>query len=189
MAFLIENDLTKQQYLNIRLTAKKHNADIYPPYDSIIAAKALCYPENIITSESFCEIKLQDLLDHTSKRIILIPSINFNDNYLKEFEIIYKWGCDGSSGQSMFKQQYHCSNECSDSDLFLFSIVPLQMHSFNEANEKNIIWKNIRTSSTRFCRPIKFKFQKETKATTLHEVNAIEDQIQNLLASHIIFNG
>jgi len=189
LAFFIENDLTKHQYLNIRLTAKQHNADIYPPYDTIITAKALCYPENCIVSESFCEIKLQDLLNHTSKRIFEIPSIHFNENYLKEFEIIYKWGCDGSNGQSLYKQQYRDSNECSDSDLFLFSIVPLQLHSFNETNEKHIIWKNRRTSSTRFCRPIKFKFQKETKVTTLHEVNDIEDQIQNLLASHIIYNG
>jgi len=67
--FFIENDLTKHQCLNIRLTAKQRNADIYPPYDTIIAAKSLCYPENCIVSESFCEIKLQDLLNHTSKRI------------------------------------------------------------------------------------------------------------------------
>lgn len=42
--------------------------------------------------------------------------------------------------------RYRDSNECSDSDIFLFSIVPLQLHSFNETNEKHIIWKNRRTS-------------------------------------------
>jgi len=110
LAFFIENDLTKQQYLNIRLTANQHNADIYSPYDTIIAAKALCYPNNCIISESFCEIKLQDLLNHTSKRIFEIPLIHFNEDYLNEFEIIYKWGCDGSNGQSLYKQQYHNSN-------------------------------------------------------------------------------
>lgn len=39
LAFLIENKLTKQQYLNIRLGAKKKNCDIYPPYASILEAK------------------------------------------------------------------------------------------------------------------------------------------------------
>jgi hypothetical protein len=81
-------------------------------------------------SEYFCKIKLQDLLNHNSKRIFEIPSINLNENYLKGFEIIYKWSCDGSNRQSMYKQQYHCSKECSDSDLFIFSIVPLQLHFF-----------------------------------------------------------
>lgn len=67
-------------------------------YDIIIVAKSLCYTENCTVSESFCEIKLQDHLNHTSKRVFENSSINFNENYLKEFEIIYKWGCDGSYG-------------------------------------------------------------------------------------------
>jgi hypothetical protein len=41
LAFLIENKLTKQQYLNTRLGAKKKNCDIYSPYASILEAKKL----------------------------------------------------------------------------------------------------------------------------------------------------
>lgn len=39
LAFLIENKLTKQQYLYIGLGAKKKNCDLYPPYASILEAK------------------------------------------------------------------------------------------------------------------------------------------------------
>lgn len=54
LAFLIENKLSKQQYINIRLGSKKRNCDIYPPYDKIMAAKKRCYPDNLIISESGC---------------------------------------------------------------------------------------------------------------------------------------
>lgn len=190
LAFFIENNLTKQQYVNIRLSAKKRNADIFPPYNSIINAKKQCYPKNCIMSETYCEIKLQDLLDHTSTRIFLIPDIKINELFLKSFEILYKWGCDGSNGQSQYKQKYSDNNNSSsDKDLFLFSIVPLQLNSFDEQNNKHIIWTNNRTSSTRFCRPIKFKFEKETVETTLKEVNSVEDQIKQLTPTEILFNG
>jgi len=39
LAFFVENDLTKQQYINIRLSAKNRNANIYSPYSSIIKEK------------------------------------------------------------------------------------------------------------------------------------------------------
>lgn len=33
LAFIIDNNLTKEQYMNIRLISKAKNADIYPSYD------------------------------------------------------------------------------------------------------------------------------------------------------------
>jgi len=106
------------------LTAKTRNADIFPPYNTIITARKQCYPENcIMSSETHCEIKLQDLLDHTSKRIFLIPDVQIIEPFLERFEMLYKWGCDGSNGQSQYKQIYSESdndNLCSDKDPFLF---------------------------------------------------------------------
>jgi hypothetical protein len=104
--------------------------------------------------------------------------------------MLYKWGYDGSYGQSQYKQKYiDNDNSCSDKDLLLFSIVPLQLNRFDQQNNKNIIWTNNRTSSTRFFRPIKFKFKKETIKITLREVNAVEDQIKQLQPTVILFNG
>jgi hypothetical protein len=60
--------------------------------------KKNCYPSIDIT-ESYCKIPLQNLLDHTTNRILKIPSI-YNKNLNAELEMVYKWGCDGSSGQS-----------------------------------------------------------------------------------------
>lgn len=39
LAFFIENKLTKQQYINIRKSAKGRGANIYPSYDNVLTAK------------------------------------------------------------------------------------------------------------------------------------------------------
>lgn len=70
----------------------------------------------------------------------------------------------------------------------MFSIVPLQLRILTD--EINyIIWENPRPSSTRFCRPIKYLFKKETKESTKEEVEDIEMQIDKLLATNVTHNG
>ncbi|EFN60836.1 hypothetical protein EAG_00223, partial [Camponotus floridanus] len=89
-------------YINIRVSAKNRNCDIYPPYESIIEAKQICYPSNMQISEHRCEIPLQNLLDHTALRILQIDKIKKLEENMDNFEILYKWGCDGSSGHSQY---------------------------------------------------------------------------------------
>ncbi|KAL4710141.1 hypothetical protein ACJJTC_006438 [Scirpophaga incertulas] len=48
------------------------------------------------------QVKLQDLLHHTVARILLIDTANKPD--LQNLKLFSKWGCDGSSGQSEYKQ-------------------------------------------------------------------------------------
>lgn len=43
-----------------------------------------------------------------------------------EADLICKWGCDGSSGQSEYKQKFNEENN-SDANIFLTSFVPLQL--------------------------------------------------------------
>lgn len=71
--------------------------------------------------------------------------------------------------------------------MFMFSFVSLQM-SCTIDDKKFIIWKNRRLSSTRFCRPIKFLFQKETAENTREEVNNVETQIDTLNTTDLIYN-
>lgn len=187
LAFFLDNNLTKQQYINIRLSAKKKNVNIYPTYEQILEAKRKCYPKNIQVKETACEINIQDLLDHTIVRIFTIPSLPKIENRMHNFEIIYKWGCDGSSGQSQYKQRYffeNTTNDVCDGDLFLFSLVPLQLQCDVE-NNKTVLWKNPRPSSTRFCRPIKYMFKKETAQTTLEELKIVEDQIKIIVPTSV----
>ncbi|EFN79442.1 hypothetical protein EAI_11831, partial [Harpegnathos saltator] len=57
-------------------------------------------------------IKLQALLDHTVNRIIdrIIEMqkdvlLSLHPNVWSKLILISKWGCDGSSGHSMYKQK------------------------------------------------------------------------------------
>jgi hypothetical protein len=59
----------------------------------------------------------------TQKNIIGI----FLDDISKEFVLISQWGCDGSTGHGKYKQR--SSEDISDSDIFVTSVIPLQSYS------------------------------------------------------------
>lgn len=86
------------------------------------------------------------MVNHTSIRLITaqeeVLSQNI-DNLSGGLTIIYKWGCDESSGHSQYKQ--HFSEEFkSDEFLFAACLVPLQL----KLNLNNtIIWHNPRPLS------------------------------------------
>ncbi|XP_050498858.1 uncharacterized protein LOC126879708 [Diabrotica virgifera virgifera] len=92
----------------------------------------------------------------------------------------YKWGFDGSSNHSMYKQKFQESCDLVDSDLLLTSIVPLKLTT-QQFESEEIVWLNPRSSSTRFCVPIKFEFIKETHDIIMRENNYVEEQIASLL--------
>lgn len=96
-----------------------------------------------------------------------IPSLQNINSCNKNYEFLCKWGCEVSNGQAQYRIKFDLPTSQSqiDSDLFMFSFVPLLMYCMN-GDEKAIIWQNLRPSSTRFCRPIKYMLQKETAEST-----------------------
>lgn len=96
--------------------------------------------------------RLQDLLDHTVERILidLRPVISSTNHGLK---MTWKWGIDGCSSQSNYKQR-SLDPELDDSSVVMISIVPLRMVDETDL----IIWENPTPSSTQYCRPVKFTF-------------------------------
>jgi hypothetical protein len=50
-----------------------HNCNLYPPHRTILEAKYRRYSDaaDIVTIEFRAEVKLQDLFNHTAKRILL----------------------------------------------------------------------------------------------------------------------
>ena len=102
-----------------------------------------------------------------------------------------KWGCDGTSGQSTFKQKFHDDDGTkTDANMFVTSLVPLQLVFANAIDNYNVVlWKNPRPSSPRFCRPIKLQFLDETAESTRAEVDYIKDQEKILLPFQTVFVG
>lgn len=196
LSLLIESKLSKNMYNNIRATSISHNCKLYPSYKHVLNAKKECYPApvDMRITESCAEVKLQALLDHTVQRILLVQTDVIcslvDDVY--DMDLICKWGCDGTSGQSTFKQKFEDDDQGSktDENIFFVSIVPLQLLCFKKSTLKEIvIWKNPRPSSPRFCRPLKIEFLHETAESTKLIVNDIENQEQNLTPFQTIVGG
>jgi hypothetical protein len=132
---------------------------------------------------------MQDLLNHTIHRIFKISAVSkIIEMQMEKFEMTYKLGCDSSSGQSQYKVKFNTSTPDSDCTVFMFSLVPLQLHGFKD-DKIVVILNNPHPSSTRFCRPIKFTYKKETIENTKQEVGDIEDQLNNGILTDIILEG
>ncbi|KAF2905648.1 hypothetical protein ILUMI_00526 [Ignelater luminosus] len=106
----VDNRMTKKQY--IRLLSKEHNANIYPTYKDILQTKEQCYPSEIIVSEKCAEVELQSLIDHTITRLVSVQydvikqSLETMDISALPILVIFKWGCDGSSGHSRWTEEH-----------------------------------------------------------------------------------
>jgi hypothetical protein len=112
VAFIIQNELSRRQYENTRANAIKRNYYLYPSYHIVSEAKKRCYPEGIFISKTCAEIKLQNLLNHAASWLILTQSDVLKSlpyDAVKELYLYCKWGCDGTSGQSTYKQKL-CDN-------------------------------------------------------------------------------
>jgi hypothetical protein len=70
-------------------------------------------------------------LDHTVERILLVQYDviqSLAQANVSNMTFICKWGCDGSSGQSVYKQKF-TDDSISDANVFFTSVVPLQLAS------------------------------------------------------------
>lgn len=127
LAFFISNKLTVSQYNNIRAGALDRGHDIYPSYKKIYKEKIACCPamEGIIVSEESVECNLQLLIDHTVTRLCNTLQQVFEglDN---KFILYCKWGCDGSSGHSLYKQKMPTTTS-TDEYLLSIALVPVRL--------------------------------------------------------------
>lgn len=190
LALILDLRLTKAQYNKLRGESKKRNADLYPSYKKILLAKKNCYPpsDSTVISELEMKIQLQNLLDHTTTRIIqsrAASMISFTDDELQNVEIVFKYGFDGTTDLTEYKQPFvDDDGTLSDGNVFVSSIVPIRA-----TTNGKIVYENQHPSSTKYCRPLHLQFKKETSELTVEEKNDIEDQIRNLQPVSVAING
>lgn len=177
LSLFVDLDFTVSKWDKLRAYVKKHGSN-FPEYRHIKDEKKKCYPENVTVTETSASIKLQSLLNHTAQRIIETKSIDeLQSLHGKTLVLISKWGMDGSSGHSQYKQNF-VDNSATDCNLFTISMVPI-----NLSCDQKEVWQNPSPSSVRYCRPIKFEFAKEKTEYTKQEHNDIQDQIRLLEVS------
>lgn len=186
LQMFVEADLTKRQYEIISSTNKKH----FPCYDLLLKEKQECFsPETALRITATCaEMNLQTLLDLTATRLSkfleeVLVTLNENERHL--LKIISKWGCDGSQ-QTRYKQKFTEDGD-SDANIFLSSFVPLQIVC-GENNNK-VLWQNPTPSSPRFCRPIRFRFIKESTDVIKEEISYVENATRSLTPTQVNLNG
>lgn len=113
-----------------------------------------------ITDKS-AEVPLQSLLDHTTMRILEVLHFILtviNKSLLENVELIVKWGFDGTSEQSQYKQR----TEFNDSDLFITWLVPLQLQTVSQEEHPIILWK-FSTIICKVLQPCTFSIYKRNK--------------------------
>lgn len=126
------------------------------------------------------------LLNHTLQRLFVNVKIPLGINKL---ELHCKWGADGSSGhceynQTPVKTETDINGVYNDADLFLITLVPIYLRNLNEGKQE-ILWENPRPSSTRFCRPLKLIYKKESRELVVSEIENVQKQINELIPLQI----
>lgn len=190
LSMFVDAKLTRNQYNIIRAKDKAR----FPSYKILQNAKQNCYPkpEHILVNDVFAEVKLQGLLDHTASRLLQVQrDVIVSQVNITSLHLIYKWGFDGSSGHSEYKQKFS-SSSASDASIFLSSLVPLRLingEPDGTVESQIVLWNNMQASSTRYCRPIRFRFIHETIDVAKQEKDDIESQIQKLAPLKVEING
>lgn len=186
LSMFVEADLTRRQYEVIRNTNKK----FFPCYSLLQKAKQECYPpeKDIKVTSTSAESNLQPLVDLTVKRLAMYLQeilMKLEEGERDSIKIICKWGCDGSQ-QSQYKQIFE-SDADSDANIFQSCFVPLRLVS-GKTCEK-VLWENPTPSSPRYCRPIRFRFIKESIDITQEEIEYVKTSAQSLNATEVVLNG
>lgn len=193
LSLFIELGLSQSKYQLLRNAHIEKKSKMLPSYKKLQKTKLQCYPTSGFSfTVDKAEVKLQPLLDHTIERIILYQTEvirTLPEEELKNLIFYGKWGCDGSSGHSVFKQKLD-ENSSSDESIFFTSFVPLQLKHEDVSTKKvTVVWKNPRTSSARFCRPIKIECAKESVDLTKKTAEDVEKQINELNPFESTING
>jgi len=177
LSVLVEHKFSKRAYQKVKKVDKENNCKLYLSYNNVLQAKKRCYPcTSIMISQSCAEIKLQDLLDYVTKRILFLQReviSTLTVENVKNMHLICKWSCDRSYGQSVYKQKFTEDGK-SGENVFFISLVSLQLvYKDHESDTEIIVWKN--------SRPIRLQFLHENVESTVNEVGNIKQQMVSLV--------
>ena len=132
LSFILENNLTKEAYVNIRLISKQHHSDIWPVYEDVLRAKRECRPENISCKEMSIVVPIPERVKQNDRRFLSLfdaevdLQLNATNEPTLEIEVESKVGFDGSTGLTMYNQAFSTENEdASDSALLSTCLMPL----------------------------------------------------------------
>lgn len=175
LALFYDLKLSVRKYGILRSVVNSVHENCFPSYHILKQTKIKYLPKNIEVNEVSAKVDLQEILEKTTESILNKTDVNIFSNSTN-LKLQCKWGFDGSSGHSVYKQKFEDLNS-SDEYMFLVAFVPLKLIDDNG----KIIWNNPKSSSTLYCRPIKFIFHKENADLVREEqseMNKIIDELK-----------
>lgn len=182
LAMMLDSKMTTSGYSDVR----KYNKDIgndntfFPNLKRLKMAKDRCCPALNVT-EDRASIKLQDLVDYTTRR--LFKSLNIKISQEK-YQMSWKWGMDGIGGFQKRNQKPSLTSSQSN-EKFVQSIVVVAISPLELKKDDLVIWGNPKPSSHRYCRPVEFAFEKETTQYLQNRHRFYKTEIGDLVETNI----
>ena len=191
--FLLTNNLTKEQYTNMKQACRESGADIWPAYSYVQGAKSGLEPDLIFVEENQAVAPLQDLLNHTVKRLIHsnpnllknMESIAESKNNFLETTLYYKIGFDSSGSHTVSQQTNSEGDHQEIKSIMASQMAPIKLVTFIDDEEISLL-DYPGQNSPHSCRPLRLSFEKENSETIKKEFERLQkemDQLQNFLIS------
>ena len=179
-SFLLDSDMKREVYVDMRLMSKAAGADIWPPYDKVLAAKKKRRPRNVQYTETSVVLDLKDRLEKNDESFMELCETEIGEllrgvpvGGTLEVTCEGKLGFDGSTGQSIFNQKFSLENrDATDSSLLSTCYVPLEYRT----TDGKSIFRNPVPQASSFCQPLRMEYRKETKEAS-NEINKYIDLI------------
>ena len=171
IALMLQLGLSRDNYITLRKALLGKGVEVLPSYGSIQEKKKSIIPSPIEVTDRKARIGLSTLLENTALRIACdFSTEQLNKINTYDLQLICKWGCDGLSSLSEYKQTTSSQTSSEYKSVFMSSLVPLRIRKYAASDSPSTsfedIWINSIPGSKAFCRPICFEYTKETKITT-----------------------
>ena len=152
------------QYKLLRKKSKSRNALTHPSWQTVNAAKAKCTPDGVVYEEREVRVPMKNAMHHQVKKILKDPELVKWMKKLKKkypnirFEMVYKWGADGSSAHSHYKFA-----KKQDSNIFASNCVPIFIEAIDSDSGETVnVWCNSFANSAFGVVPLRWAFEHET---------------------------
>ncbi|KAG5671730.1 hypothetical protein PVAND_001910 [Polypedilum vanderplanki] len=172
-------------FLEAALNASQRERNFSLTEDAILLCKNDCYPQTITVTDVESRVKLQDLFYHTTHRLLLYLTdqltylLTKDRMHIEQFTIYFSIGFDGASGYNHFNIKM-TPQQSTDEHIFAATLVPLRLSATNG----EVIWQTPSVASTRLCRTIFLRYEKESHELikkTAYDLKKEIAEIKNLI--------
>ena len=168
---------TRNKYQKMRTTAKRHNADIFPPWKKMRAAKKRCLLEDseytsseaVNPTSSLINKSIDRFLSDEENRETIMNFKGDKDSITLRADI--KWGLDGSGDQSQYNQQ-----ECTGKTLLATQMCIVQ---YVCEETQQVVYEEPMANTAMAHRPLRLSYEPENRESVCKEYQRVEQDFKD----------